>query len=205
MGCSKTNMRFILTTILLVGSFLIHAQTTKILFVGNSLTYTNNLPSLVELEAKSRGVKVKTMTLAYPNYAIIDHWNDGEVQKYIKSEKYDYVVIQQGPSSQKEGRRMLMEDGSKLQKLCDQSGAKLVYFMVWPSQTYYHTFEGVIKNHRDAAEQNNAILCPVGEAWKAYFENTDDYSLYGSDGFHPSPKGSRLAAEVIIDTLFDDE
>lgn len=180
-------------------------QTTRILFVGNSLTYTNNLPSLVEQESKSRGIKVKTLTIAYPNYAIIDHWNDGEVQKYIKSEKYDYVIIQQGPSSQSEGRKMLIEDGGKFQKLCQQSGAKLVYFMVWPSQTYYYTFEGVIKNHRDAAERNEALLCPVGEAWKAYFDNTEDFSLYGSDGFHPSPKGSRLAAEVIVDTLFSDE
>ncbi len=177
------------------------AQTTRILFVGNSLTYTNNLPSLVEQEAKSRGMKVKTLMLAYPNYAIIDHWNDGEVQKYIKSEKFDYVVIQQGPSSQSEGRRMLIEDGNKLQKLCEQSNTQLAYFMVWPSQTYYYTFDGVIKNHKDAAEKNGAILCPVGEAWRAYFDNNKEYSLYGPDGFHPSPKGSRLAAEVIVDTL----
>ncbi len=198
-------MRSLLVILLYSITLNVLAQTTKVLFVGNSLTYTNGLPTLVEEEAKSRGVKVKTLMLAYPNYAIIDHWNDGEVQKYIKSEKYDFVVIQQGPSSQSEGRRMLIEDGNKLQKLCEQSGSKLVYFMVWPSQAYYHTFEGVIKNHRDAAKMNGALLCPVGEAWKAYFDNTEDYSLYSGDGFHPSPKGSRLAAEVIVDTLLKDE
>ncbi len=205
MCCFKDIMRYTLLAYFLACSLIVSAQTTKILFVGNSLTYTNDLPSLVEQEAKSRGVKVRTLTLAYPNYAIIDHWNDGEVQKYIKSEKYDYVIVQQGPSSQNEGRRMLIEDGGKLSKLCDQSGAKLVYFMVWPSQSYYNTFDGVIKNHQDAAKENNAILCPVGVAWKAYLESTKDYSLYGSDGFHPSPKGSRLAAEVIVDTLFQNE
>ncbi|MEO9485567.1 MAG: SGNH/GDSL hydrolase family protein [Ekhidna sp.] len=198
-------MRSVLFTLLLSLLVSASAQAKKILFVGNSLTYTNNLPSLVEQEAKSRGLKVKTISLAHPNYAIIDHWNDGEVQKYIKSQKYDYLVVQQGPSSQSEGRRMLIEDGNKLQKLCEQSGVKLVYFMVWPSRKYYHTFDGVIKNHKEAAEKNGAILCPVGEAWKSYFENTNDYSLYSSDGFHPSPKGSRLAAEVIVDTLLENE
>jgi hypothetical protein len=198
----KRSILYLLFGLLICLSF---AQTTKILFVGNSLTYTNSLPDLVEKEAKSRGFKVKTTTLAYPNYAIIDHWNDGEVQKYIKSEKYEFLIVQQGPSSQSEGRKMLLEDGSKLKKLCEQSGTKLVYFMVWPSQTYYHTFEGVIKNHRDAATENDALLCPVGEAWKAYFDKTKDFSLYGMDGFHPSPKGSRLAAEVIVDTLFSNE
>ncbi|WP_420318624.1 SGNH/GDSL hydrolase family protein [Ekhidna sp.] len=183
----------------------VKAQSSKVLFVGNSLTYTNNLPELVEKEAKRQGIKVQSKMLAFPNYAIIDHWNDGEVQKLIQSEKYDYVVVQQGPSSQKEGRQMLIEDGARLQKLCAKHDAKLVYFMVWPSRTYYYTFEGVIKNHKDAADMNDALLCPVGEAWKAYFDRNGDFSLYGRDGFHPSPKGSRLAAKVIVDTLFEND
>ncbi|MEO9870832.1 SGNH/GDSL hydrolase family protein [Ekhidna sp.] len=177
----------------------------KILFVGNSLTYTNNLPELVSNEAKIRGIKLKNTMLAYPNYALVDHLKDGEVQKRIRNGKFDYVIVQQGPSSQEEGRRMLLESGKTLKMLCKQNGTQLVFFMVWPSQTYYYTFDGVIRNHREVATQNDAILCPVGEVWKDYFESQKDYSLYGSDGFHPSPKGSRLAAKVIIDTIFGNE
>ncbi len=182
----------------------IQGQTVKVLFVGNSLTYTNDLPSLVEKEAKSRGIKIKSTSIAFPNYAIIDHWNDGDVQKYILSDRYDYVVIQQGPSSQSEGRRMLMEDGARLKKLCENNDSKLVYFMVWPSRSYYHTFDGVIKNHQDAANENGALLCPVGRVWKDYFDKTGDFSYYGLDGFHPSLRGSQVAAEVIVNTLLED-
>ncbi len=89
----------------------------------------------MEKEAKREGLKVQTKMIAFPNYAIIDHWDDGEVQKLIQSEKYDYVVVQQGPSSQDEGRRMLIEDGARYQKLCQNHGTQLVYFMVWPSRT----------------------------------------------------------------------
>lgn len=182
-----------------------YGQKLKILFVGNSLTYTNNLPELVEDEAKSRGYKIKTTTLAFPNYAIIDHWDDGELQKHIMSKDFDYVIVQQGPSSQSEGRSMLIQDGAKVKKLCDKYETKFAYFMVWPSLTYFKTFDNVIKNHRDASEQNGALLFPVGEAWKAYIDENKDASLYGQDGFHPSPKGSRLAARVIVDTLFTNE
>ncbi|GAB4244585.1 MAG: hypothetical protein Tsb0034_22860 [Ekhidna sp.] len=177
-------------------------KTTHLLFVGNSLTYYNDLPGLVKQEAKQKGIKVKTKQLAYPNYAIEDHLNDGEVQQLLKKEVYDYVIIQQGPSSQAEGRRMLFESGGILKKLCSESGAELVYYMVWPSRTYYHTFDGVIKNHREAAKANDALLCPVGEVWKAHFDKTGDFSYYGPDGFHPSMKGSEVAAEVIVQTLF---
>lgn len=196
-------MRKLLFITITLLAFQLFGQTTRILFVGNSLTYTNNLPELVEKEAKSRGLKVQTTMLAFPNYAIIDHWNDGEVQKLIRSEKFDFVVVQQGPSSQEEGSRMLLEDGARLGLLCENHGSKLAYFMVWPSRSYYYTFDGVIKNHKTAAKENDALLCPVGEAWKVYFDENNDFSLYGRDGFHPSPKGSRLAASVIIDTLFE--
>lgn len=74
--------------------------------------------------------------------------------------------------------------------------------MVWPSMTYYNTFDDVIKNHRDAARLNDAILIPVGEVWKKHFDETNSFDYYSSDGFHPSLKGSKEAARVIISTLY---
>ena len=174
----------------------------KILFVGNSLTYTNNLPELVKQNAEQRGIHIDYKMIAYPNYAIEDHWNDGNVQKLIASEQYDYVIIQQGPSSQNNGRNMLIETGEKYSNICKSNNAKLCYFMVWPSLNYYHTFDGVIKNYKDAASINNSILIPVGTIWKKHFDSTDDFQYYGSDGFHPSLKGSTIAANAIVDSLF---
>lgn len=175
----------------------------NILFVGNSLTYSNGLPQLVVDEAKRQhGIEVGRAEILKGNYAIHDHWNEGEVQKQINSGKYDYVIIQQGPSSQALGRQILIEYGAEYKALCEANGAELVYYMVWPSRQYYHTFDGVIKNHEDAATVNKALLAPVGQVWKTYFDRTEDFSYYGTDGFHPSPKGSQVAAEVIVDTLF---
>jgi hypothetical protein len=174
----------------------------NILFIGNSLTYTNDLPKLVKKSAKLKGIEIDFKMIAFPNYAIVDHWNDGQVQKLIVSEKYDFVIIQQGPSSQNDGRKMLIEYGKEFSSLCELNDTKLCYFMVWPSLSYYHTFEDVIKNHKDAASINNSILLPVGELWKDYIDNTNNYEYYSSDGFHPSLKGSQLAAKVIVEYLF---
>ncbi len=76
--------------------------------------------------------------------------------------------------------------------------------MVWPSRMYYHTFDGVIKNYTAAAEANNAVLCPAGQVWKTHFDQTNDFSYYGADGFHPSLKGSQVAAKVIFESLFEE-
>lgn len=172
----------------------------SVLFVGNSLTYSNNLPQLVENAAAEEGVKMKTDMLALPNYALVDHLADGKLQKMISTGKYDYVVVQQGPSSQEEGRQMLLDTAPVLDGLCKKSGAQLTYFMVWPSREYYHTFNGVIANYTAAAKSVNAMLCPVGKHWKEVTD-TGDFSYYGFDGFHPSQKGSELVARVIWETL----
>ena len=179
-----------------------NSQEYSILFIGNSLTATHELPKLVKKYAKQKGIKIKTKMVAIPNYAIEDHWNDGEVQKIITSNKYNYVILQQGPSSQSEGRQMLIDYGKKYKSLCSIHNAKLCFLMVWPALKYYPTFEGVIKNYSDAATINNSILLPVGIVWKEQFDTTKNFDYYGPDGFHPSEKGSEITAKIIVDYLF---
>lgn len=177
--------------------------TAKVLFVGNSLTYSNDLPKLVYELVKSRNQEIYTKMIAKPNYALIDHLDsDSQVEEEISSGKYDYVVVQQGPSSLPESRKLLFEGGRRFSALCRASDTELAFFMVWPSRGYYHTFDGVIKNHTDVAAEFNAILCPVGSVWKNYFDTTGDYSYYGPDEFHPSLAGSKVAARTIVNSVF---
>lgn len=176
-------------------------RTHNILFVGNSLTYTNNLPSLIKTKAKYSGYNIETEMLALPNYAISDHWKKGEVQKLIKSKKYDIVIIQQGPSSQSKGKKILIDYGKKYNTICKENNTLLAFFMVWPSLEYYDTFDDVIKNYKIAAKTNDAILLPVGEVWKNYFDRSKKFDYLGSDNFHPSKKGTDIAAKVITKIL----
>lgn len=174
----------------------------SVLFVGNSLTATNNLPGLVRAEGEKKGYYVRTKAVTIPNSALEDHWFDGTAIELIRSEHFDFVVVQQGPSSQGEGRQMLLEYGAKFKEVCNQNQAKLAFYMVWPAIPNYSNFSGVIKNYTDAATATKSLLCPVGSYWKAYIDRTGDFSYYSGDQFHPSKKGSALAAEVIYKTLF---
>ena len=191
--------------IILVVSFFTTLNAQKILFVGNSLTYSNNLPEILEEIAENSEKKIKTKSLCFPNYAIIDHLNDGKLQKILDKEKFDYLVVQQGPSSQTEGKKMLIEDGKVLKKICDQYNIKLVYFMVWTSKKWYETFDLVIENHKIAAKKNNAMLFPVGEIWKKYNTFNKNENLYDLDEFHPSKSGSFLAALTMFSYLYPNE
>ena len=176
----------------------------SLLFIGNSLTSSHNLPELVKEYAKTQGKNITVASIVKGNYALVDHWNEGVVQASIETKTFDFVIVQQGPSSQPYGRSLLIQYGGRISQLCKSNDAKLAYYMVWPSLAYYDTFDGVINSYRIAANRINDILCPVGEVWKSYFDETGDFSYYGSDGFHPSLRGSTVAAQVIYESLFSD-
>lgn len=183
---------------------LANAQNVSILFLGNSLTYSNDLPGLLEDIGHAHNQTIETDCLCYPNYGLEDHWQDGDFQKMIETSSYDFVIFQQGPSSQDYGRESLLEFGGKISALSKNHNAKPVYFMVWPSLAYYHTFDGVIRNHRDAAFENEATLVSVGEVWRQIHEDYNKAGLYGWDGFHPSTKGTTLAALLLYQSLIGD-
>lgn len=44
----------------------------------------------------------------------------------------------------------------------------------------------------------------MGEAWRAHFRSGSHVALHDSDGSHPRPEGSYLAAAVIAATIIDE-
>ncbi|MCO6462203.1 MAG: SGNH/GDSL hydrolase family protein [Saprospiraceae bacterium] len=174
----------------------------KILFVGNSLTDYNDLPTKVARIGASHGIKIDVQKLTYANYSLGDHLADTKLQLLISNGKFNYVVIQQGPSTGNSGKAALIKDTKRISRMCNKADAKLALMMVWPSKNNIRLFDNVIKSYSEAAEESNAILCPVGQVWKDYIESTNSYSYYGEDGFHPSEKGSEVAADVIYNSLF---
>jgi hypothetical protein len=173
----------------------------NVLFLGNSLTYSNNLPELMKLVASCDSVEMTYRSICFPNYALIDHWNDGLAQKEIETGKYNFVVVQQGPSSQTEGRVYLLDYGLKFDSICDRNKAKLVSYMVWPAKARSADFPGVLESYKLLADSTKGIFSPAGNAWLKVWESNPEFNLYDEDNFHPHYNGSLLAAMVIYGSI----
>jgi hypothetical protein len=189
---------------LLLIALTVQAQSQKkinVLFLGNSLTYTNNLPELMKTVASCDSVEMTYRSICFPNYALIDHWNDGLAQKEIQSGKYNFVVVQQGPSSQMEGRIYLLDYGLKFDSICDRNRTKLVSYMVWPAKARSTDFRGVFESYKLLADSTKGIFSPAGEAWLKVWESNPEFKLYGEDNFHPHYNGSLLSAMVIYGSI----
>lgn len=173
-----------------------------VLFVGNSLTYSNDLPAIVENLLTTYGTvgTVHVESIAFANFGLQDHWSEGSARARIEAGGWDVVVVQQGPSAT-EGRPSLIEYAGRFAQLAEAGGGRLAVYMVWPSTARFFDFDGVSESHRLAAEGADGLLLPAGDAWRAAWAVDPDLALYGPDGFHPSLMGSYLAALVMAQRL----
>ena len=173
----------------------------SVLFIGNSLTYTNDLPLTLErLLSYSDLGEVKAESIAHPNYGLEDHWYRSSAGESITKGDWDVVIMQQGPSAT-EGRPSLLEYSQRFAELIKLGGATPAMFMVWPSVSRLSDMFGVSDSYKTAAELTDGLIFPVGEAWTLIWARDASTPLYGSDGFHPSKTGSYLAALVMYQQL----
>jgi len=177
------------------------AATLNVLFVGNSLTFSNDLPGILErlLEAGDAG-PAHVESVAYPNFGLIDHWSHGASRESIARVGWDVVILQQGPSAT-EGRPSLLEYAKRFDEIIRPTGARTALYQVWPAGSRSFDFEGVRESYRMAAARVDGSFYPAGAAWQIAWERDADLPLYGKDGFHPSPMGTYLAALVIYEQL----
>mgnify|MGYP000599986227 CR=1 FL=1 len=102
------------------------------LFVGNSYIYTNELPDVVTMLAASRGVELQAGVLALPNFAIEDHFRSGDYQRTIGA-GWDWVILQQGPSSLPENREHLRYWTGRAATAARPFGVKVALMSAWPA------------------------------------------------------------------------
>ena len=174
----------------------------RVLFIGNSLTYANDLPKLVETLARARGLQVTSEMVALPDFSLEDHWQKGDALRAIRRGGWSLVVLQQGPSAMPESQVLLREYVKRFDAEIRKAGATTGVYMVWPSRARMQDFAGVSASYRAAAKDVGGLLFPAGDAWQAAWKRDSSLALYSADGLHPSREGTYLAALVIVTKAF---
>jgi len=196
----------------------------KVLFIGNSYTYVNNLPDLINQIAIDKGNQLIYETHTPGGSTLSQHASNSNVQYLLETTEWDYVVLQeqsQYPSFPP--AQVSAEVYPYAESLCEDIRetnpcTEPVFFMTWgrengdsqncafypPICTYEGMQERLTESYTEMAENNESLLAPVGIAWKNIREEHPEIDLYSGDGSHPSMKGSYLAACVFYAILFDD-
>ena len=142
-----------------------HPVSLRVLFIGNSLTYTNDLPGTLAGVAKTAGDQIYVEMIARPNYALIDHLtNSSGAEAAIRRGGWDFVVLQQGPTTLPINRDSLVLWTRMFDSIMRPTGARPALFMVWPQGASARGFESVRIAFQDAAKAVHGVFLPAGAA-----------------------------------------
>jgi hypothetical protein len=167
-----------------------------VLFIGNSLTYFNDMPDIVA--AISLGAEddppMRVAMVAFPNFSLEDHWNRGDALEAIDEGGWDVVVLQQGPSTLPASRAHLVEWAGRFAERIRAVGGRPALLSVWPTDGTEAGYDATLASYSAAADAVDGLLVPAGEAWREALARNPELTLTIVDGFHPSLLGSVIAA-----------
>jgi hypothetical protein len=216
-----------LSFILFVLAFLNHSvaqqhKTLKVLFLGNSYTYVNNLPQLIKDIALANGDTLLFDSNCPGGHTFNNHFNNATSISKINAQAWDCVILQaqsQEPSfSPGQVAAQTLPYAIKLDSLIKNNNActETVFFETWgrkngdasncssypPICTYVGMQNRLRASYKLFADTTKSVMAPAGEAWRKSIAQNPTLELYSSDQSHPALEGSYLTACVFYEVLF---
>lgn len=190
------------------------ASCSRVLFVGNSYTFVNDLPHMFAALAKAGRHSVEVGMVAEGGWAFADHAGSSQTLATLQSSKWDVVILQeqsQRPALEPYRSTSMYPAARLLVRHIQDSGATPLFFLTWahrdgwPEQNlkgYERMQRQISQGYEGIARELGVRIAPVGEAWLVARKQQPEVSLWQADGSHPGEQGTYLAACVFYATLF---
>lgn len=196
----------------------------RVLFIGNSYTYYNNMPAMVDSIAKSQKKLLSITRIVKGGEKFAGHLKNPKLHEALKKGGWNFVILQEQSAMPSYPTSVVAGTTYKAAHTLDSlihagsPDAKVIFYMTWGHKygcqkpwkgrdyPMYKTYEGMqerlITSYLEMAYDNDALCAPVGMAWREIRKTHPELQLYKPDCSHPSPLGSYLIANVIYTTMF---
>lgn len=208
--------------LLLTGVLTLNAEIKRILFIGNSYIYTNDLPGTLQAIAMSMGDTLLIDQYVPGGYTFNQHNNDPQTKAKIMQGDWDFVVLQEQSQIPSFSPAQVATDCLPYaKKLCDtvrayNPCAEIFFYMTWgrkngdagncasypPVCTYAGMQQRLRESYLLMADSNEQSCSPVGAVWNVMRNQYPLVDLYSADESHPSPYGTYLAACTFYCSLY---
>ena len=202
------------------------ASIKRVLFIGNSYTSVNNLPSIFGSIVKNSGNQVPTITAVTPGgINFRGHLFHPATLTAIDAGNWNIVVLQnqsQEPAFAEidlQRRAEMVQSAAALCQRIRQKSPKvrIVFYETWARHTNYWVnsmpmAEGANPKEMQArlrkwygivARNNQATVASVGDAWEYHYKKQNPMRLHTKDTSHPLFAGSYLAGLVLFGTIYN--
>ena len=211
-----------LRVLAIIPFFAFSQESKEVLFIGNSYTYANNLPSLIHEIALTFGDTLIHDSSTPGGATFNMHSTNTQTLNKISQQQWDYVVLQaqsQEPSfspwqvsQETYPYAEILVDSIYANSICTEP----LFFMTWgrkygdqqncqfypPICTYLGMQQRLRESYLEMSFNANASCAPAGMAWKTSIALDSTIDLYTADYSHPSIYGSYLSACVFYASIF---
>jgi hypothetical protein len=207
----------ILTNLILLGFFAsANAQDTlRILFIGNSMTFVQDLPGLLTNLASSNGKTIITAQNTPGGYFLSDHVTN-PVSLSLMAQGFDYIVVQE----QSSGNIQPVIPGSPIirpigiiDSIAKANCSKILLYATpgypethpWSVEPYADMQAEIIYKYSMAARSVRAAYLPTAHAFRDVINNYPNITgMWASPtDYHPGIKGQYLHACVLYSVLYN--
>ncbi|HEX7473976.1 MAG TPA: DUF4886 domain-containing protein [Candidatus Limnocylindrales bacterium] len=187
---------------------------TRVVFIGNSYTYVNDLPAMVAGLARAGGHQIETGMAAEGGWTLADHVKSSATQATLASARWDVAVLQEQseiPAIEQFRTGQMFPAARDLVRTVRLAGARPMFFLTWAHRDgwpenrlpdYASMQTAIDQGYLAIAGELGVPVAPAGAAWSTVVARNARPGLWQDDGSHPSVAGTYLAACVFYAALF---
>ena len=188
----------------------------KILFIGNSYTFFNDMPSMFSELLAENGRKAQVDSVTKGGRKLFENLdeNDANHQKiaeFVGENEYDVLFLQEQSQLPALDETKFFEGVKGVMELV--KAKKTVLYATWGRKEGSHVldergwtskemFSKITSAYSRAAKEFGTDMSCVGDCFLYLTENAPELEIYNDDKSHPSYIGSCVAAIAHYKTLF---
>lgn len=192
------------------------AEEKRVLIIGNSYTFYNDLPKTLQALSKKtkHPLKVDSYTAgAMSLRGFLDDPTHKKARRMVETGNYDWLVLQDQSQTPAYKPDETMDSVRRWAEIAKKADTRVMLFLTW---AHASADGGKITPLSTMQEQTSTTYCkaaiagsditkikvaPVGEAWARWYKNNPDKPLHLDDLSHPNAGGTYLAACVLHASL----
>jgi hypothetical protein len=186
----------------------------RVLFIGNSFTFYNDMPQMVQelAEGNPDGPAIFSVSRTRAGWTLEGAADDKGLDSLLEDVHWDAVVLQERSwllsFDDEYWLRSTYPYADELRRKIEAAGSSVILVETWgyrdglrEEDSYDLMQQRLLAGVTELAQRLGMDVAPVGNAWWAVHSERHELDLWDDDGRHPSRAGSYLAACVFYKQL----
>lgn len=171
----------------------------KVLFVGNSHTFTHDVPSIINKLFIENNEKWEYKEMTISGQTLKFHSCREDLFEEIKNGNYDIIILQERASNFDQN---LFDEGFEplYKHIIENSKSHILMYMIWSNESRPEVQKTILESYVKASNKDRVSLASAGIVWDIIRHNYKDITLY-MDGNHATKTGAYLAASTLFYAL----